>query len=104
MSLREIEALQWMAHSRSARKIAVILNIANRTIDAHALSAVQNGGGQQNLCRRHRDTRPHYQSVKTRVVAANNMLQITILKCRYLYEITTVQEPVMQRDTNALFI
>jgi DNA-binding NarL/FixJ family response regulator len=44
MLLREIEVLQWVAHSRSARKIAVILNIANRTVDAYALSAVQKWG------------------------------------------------------------
>jgi DNA-binding CsgD family transcriptional regulator len=44
MSLREIEVLQWVAHSRSAQKIAVTLNIANRTIDAHALSAVRKWG------------------------------------------------------------
>jgi FixJ family two-component response regulator len=44
MSLREIEVLEWMAHGKSAREIAVILNITMRTIDAHALSAVQKWG------------------------------------------------------------
>ena len=44
MSSREIEVLQWVAHGKSAREIAVILNITKRTIDAHVLSAVQKMG------------------------------------------------------------
>jgi LuxR family quorum sensing-dependent transcriptional regulator len=44
LSLREIEVLEWVGHGKSAREIAVILNITKRTINAHALSAVRKMG------------------------------------------------------------
>jgi LuxR family quorum sensing-dependent transcriptional regulator len=44
LSPREIEVLMWAARGKSAAEISEILNIAKRTVDAHALSAVQKIG------------------------------------------------------------
>jgi LuxR family quorum sensing-dependent transcriptional regulator len=44
LTAREIEVLTWVARGESARKIAEILHITKRTVDAHVLSAVRKTG------------------------------------------------------------
>jgi len=44
LTSREIEVLTWVARGESARKIAEILKITKRTVDAHVLSAVRKTG------------------------------------------------------------
>jgi LuxR family quorum sensing-dependent transcriptional regulator len=44
LTSRETEVLTWVARGESARKIAEILHITKRTVDAHVLSAVRKTG------------------------------------------------------------
>jgi len=44
LTLREIEVLTWVARGKSAWEIGEILDIAKRTVDEHAQSAVRKVG------------------------------------------------------------
>lgn len=49
LSPREIEVLTWAARGKSAGEISEILDIAKRTVDAHALSAVRKLGAVNRM-------------------------------------------------------
>ena len=44
LTSREIEVLTWVARGETARKIAEILKITKRTVDAHVLSVIRKAG------------------------------------------------------------
>jgi DNA-binding CsgD family transcriptional regulator len=44
LTAREVEVLTWVAHGKSAWEIGEILNIAKRTVDEHAQTAVRKLG------------------------------------------------------------